>query len=97
MFGISLLELAVIFIVGLLVLGPEKLPEAARKLGKITADLRKASDSIRREFYNSVYKPVGDLEAKIKLESRQLISDKIAESTTNSTKNGSNTNEATKS
>jgi len=33
MFGVSLGELLVVFIVALLVLGPEKLPHAARKLG----------------------------------------------------------------
>ncbi|RIL10232.1 MAG: hypothetical protein DCC75_04795 [Proteobacteria bacterium] len=57
MFGISLLELLIIGIVILIVFGPEKLPEMARTLGKMMGELRKSSDALRREFYNSVYKP----------------------------------------
>ena len=47
MFGISFLELVVIFLLVLLFLGPEKLPEAARWAGKGLRELRKASNSLR--------------------------------------------------
>lgn len=57
MFGMSLGELMLIGVVALIVFGPEKLPEIARKLGKFTGELRKTSDGFRREFYNAVYKP----------------------------------------
>jgi sec-independent protein translocase protein TatB len=40
MFGVSLGELAVVFIVALLVLGPKQLPHAARKLGIFYAKSR---------------------------------------------------------
>ena len=58
MFNIGFPELLVIFGVALLALGPERLPDLARRLGKLTADLRRQTDSLRREFYNEVYKPV---------------------------------------
>ncbi|MFM1848462.1 MAG: hypothetical protein RL417_1936 [Pseudomonadota bacterium] len=58
MFGVSLPELIVVFVVVLLVFGPDKLPEIARKFGKWTGDLRRTSDSLRREFYHTVYNPV---------------------------------------
>ena len=44
-------------LVALLVFGPEKLPEIASKIGKLSFQLKRASDGFRREFYNSVYTP----------------------------------------
>ena len=60
MFGISLPELLVVAVIALLVFGPEKLPQIASQLGKISFQLKRTSDTFRREFYNSVYKPVDE-------------------------------------
>jgi Tat protein translocase TatB subunit len=49
-FGIGMTELLVIFVVGLLVLGPKRLPEVARSLGRSLAEFRRASNDLRREF-----------------------------------------------
>ncbi|MBW2542310.1 MAG: twin-arginine translocase TatA/TatE family subunit [Deltaproteobacteria bacterium] len=43
-------ELLVILTVGLIVIGPKKLPELARSLGKGLAEFRRASTEVRREF-----------------------------------------------
>jgi TatA/E family protein of Tat protein translocase len=43
-------ELLVILAVGLIVIGPKKLPELARSLGKGLAEFRRASTEVRREF-----------------------------------------------
>lgn len=43
-------ELLVIFVIGLLVLGPKRLPSLARSLGRSLAEFRRASNDIRREF-----------------------------------------------
>lgn len=43
-------ELLVILVVGLLVLGPKRLPELARSLGRGLAEFRRASNDMRREF-----------------------------------------------
>lgn len=43
-------ELLVILVIGLLVLGPKRLPELARSLGKGLAEFRRASTDMRREF-----------------------------------------------
>ena len=40
-------EIVVILIVALLVLGPNKLPEAAKQIGKAIRELRKHTDSLR--------------------------------------------------
>jgi sec-independent protein translocase protein TatB len=50
MFGIGPTELVVILIIALLVLGPKRLPELARSLGKGLAEFRRATSDISREF-----------------------------------------------
>lgn len=56
MFGMSGIEIAVLFVLALLLLGPQKLPELARSIGKGIRDFRRATDGIRAsvedEFYN---------------------------------------------
>ncbi len=50
MFGIGMQELAIILVVALLVLGPRRLPDFARTLGKGLGEFRKASHDLRRSF-----------------------------------------------
>jgi len=50
MFGIGMTELLVILAIALVVIGPKKLPELARSLGKGLAEFRRASTEMRREF-----------------------------------------------
>jgi Tat protein translocase TatB subunit len=50
MFGIGMTELIVIFAIALIVLGPKRLPELARSLGRGIAEFRRASLDLRREF-----------------------------------------------
>lgn len=58
--GVNLSEIVVIFLVALVLFGPEQLPVLARTLGKLTGQVKRTSDSLRREFYNSVYTPGQD-------------------------------------
>lgn len=50
MFGIGPVELAVVLVVALLVMGPKKLPELARTLGRGLAEFRRASVDLRRSI-----------------------------------------------
>jgi len=50
MFGIGPLELTVILVVALLVMGPKKLPELARTLGRGLAEFRRASNDLKRSI-----------------------------------------------
>ncbi|MGI9608170.1 MAG: Sec-independent protein translocase protein TatB, partial [Acidimicrobiales bacterium] len=43
-------EVLVIFLVALVVLGPTKLPEAARTAGKVMSEFKKISSGFQREF-----------------------------------------------
>ena len=50
MFGIGMPELLLILALALIVLGPKKLPELAKALGKGLAEFRRATDEIKDEF-----------------------------------------------
>jgi len=47
MFGIGFTELIVIFIVALLVLGPKRLPEVAKTLGKFYREIKSTVDEVK--------------------------------------------------
>jgi len=53
MFGIGPTELVVILVVALLVLGPKRLPEIARALGKGIAEFRRATADVTSEIDNA--------------------------------------------
>lgn len=78
MFGVSFPELIVVFLVALLIFGPDKLPELARTIGKLSGQFRRQSDSLRREFYNTVYKPADDFRSTINREARSLVSEPVS-------------------
>jgi Tat protein translocase TatB subunit len=50
MFGIGMPELLLILALALIVLGPKKLPELARALGKGMAEFRRATDDLKDEL-----------------------------------------------
>ena len=55
MFDIGFLELVLVSIVGLLVLGPERLPVAARTVGKYVGRLRRSFNSVRAEIERELH------------------------------------------
>jgi TatA/E family protein of Tat protein translocase len=52
-FGIGPTELIVILVIALLVLGPKRLPELARSLGRGLAEFRRATADVTSEFDNA--------------------------------------------
>ena len=69
---LSIPHMIVVFIVVLVVFGPQKLPELAKGLGKIMAEFRKASTDFKSAFENEMR----DLErqaAEVERKKRELL------------------------
>lgn len=64
MFGIGMPELIIIMAVALIVIGPSKLPELAKAIGRGMAEFRKASQEIKNslEFDEDIQEVKMDLE-----------------------------------
>ena len=63
-------EVLVILLLGLLVLGPERLPEFARKVGNFIREARRMSRSFQEELRNAVEDP--DIEMKARAQGALL-------------------------
>ena len=75
MFGIGLPELVVILAVALIVLGPQRLPEVARMLGRAYAQLRRASE----EFQHTIRQDLAVLERQEDANRNKAVAQEIRE------------------
>lgn len=50
MFGIGMPELIIILVIALIVIGPQKLPDLARSLGKGLGEFRRATEDFKRNI-----------------------------------------------
>jgi Tat protein translocase TatB subunit len=57
MFNVGAGELLVILLVALIVLGPEKLPETARKIGNVMGEVRRMSAGFQEEVRSAMDTP----------------------------------------
>jgi sec-independent protein translocase protein TatB len=55
MFGLGFGEIVIILVLALVLLGPQKLPEVAKQLGKGMRDFKKASDDLKGQFEKEFY------------------------------------------
>jgi len=70
MFGIGVPELLMILVVALLVIGPKKLPDLAKSLGKGLAEFRKATDDLKDTIYKQ--EPENEVKTEQTAKQRQI-------------------------
>lgn len=78
MFDIGFTELLLLAVVGLLVLGPERLPEAARTFGVMVGKLRRSFYSIRNEVQREL--EMDEIRTRLEKEREKMGLDQIRES-----------------
>lgn len=61
MFNLQGGELLIILVLALVVLGPEKLPEAMRRIGRAYAELRRMGTGFTQEFRSAIDEPMRDV------------------------------------
>ncbi len=96
MFDVGFWELLVIAIIGLLVLGPERLPVVARKIGRYIGKARRSWNNIRTEIEAEIHseemkkvvtEPVEQLKseaARIEKSARDMVDSGINDTTADS-------------
>jgi sec-independent protein translocase protein TatB len=62
-FNLSGTELVFLVVIALVVLGPEKLPEAVRKFAKTYGELKKMSNGFQSELRNALDEPMKEMRA----------------------------------
>lgn len=75
MLGIGLPEVLVILVLALLVLGPQRLPEVARMLGRIYGQIRRASE----EFQNTIRQDIMLFERQEDADKNKAVADELRE------------------
>lgn len=78
MFGVSLTELAVIALVAVLVLGPDRLPDLARQAARLLSQARRMATNARDELRSELGPEYADLELR-DLDPRVIVRKHLAE------------------
>ncbi len=65
MFGIGMQELIIILVVALIFIGPKKLPDLAKALGKGVAQFKSAMDDVKGTFDEGIKKEINQVKDSI--------------------------------
>lgn len=72
MFNLSGSEIVIILLLALVVLGPDKLPDAIRRFGRVYGELRRVSKGFQSEFKQAFDEPMRELR-----ETAQMTTDAV--------------------
>ncbi|MGQ4810199.1 Sec-independent protein translocase protein TatB [Candidatus Entotheonellaceae bacterium PAL068K] len=75
MFGIGLPELILIMILALLIIGPQRLPEVARMVGRAYSQLRRASE----EFQRTIRQDIDAIERQEDVNRNKAVTEELRE------------------
>jgi len=82
MFGLGAGEILVILLMGIIFIGPKKLPELAQNIGKMIREFQKTKDSVMESLQNiddGAGPDDDDKIAQVKIEEAKIEHTKIAE------------------
>ena len=88
MFNLSGSEIVIILLLALVVLGPEKLPEAIRRFGRLYGELKRMSSGFQSEFKTAFEEPMRELR-----ETAQLTREAVEKATSVDKSSGQDTDE----
>jgi len=86
-FDIGLQELIVVFLVALLVFGPKRLPELAKKLGRGLGELKRAFQDVKDHVETEFEETNKTIDTALKDEKKSSSDEKEEKKTQNSNKN----------
>jgi sec-independent protein translocase protein TatB len=77
-FGVGLLEFAVIAVIAIFVFGPDRLPDLARQAGRMARQVKRMANSARDELREELGPDYADLELR-DLDPREIVRRHITE------------------
>lgn len=75
MFNLSGSEVLFILVIGLVVLGPEKLPQMLRRAGRLYGELRRLSQGVQSELKSALDEPTRELRSTTSMAKRIITGD----------------------
>ncbi len=73
MFGIGFIEITIIIAIALIVIGPEKLPEMMKVVGRTFGEFKRAAEDVRKsmnDVQDNVTKEVSEVEESFSIEDK---------------------------
>ena len=89
MFNLSGSELVFIAILGLIVLGPEKLPGAMRRAGKVYREIRNISGNVQRQVNEAMEEPIREVRKLVEEPTKEIKNTAAAAATAFAAASGS--------
>ena len=96
MFGLGMMEILMILAIALIVVGPQRLPELAKTLGRAMGEFKRSAQDLKRSI--DIETTVGDIDVP-KTDLKEILKEKTkdAESDVSSEEEEENVDEATES
>lgn len=74
-YGIGLQEIFIVLLIALIVVGPQRLPQMALKLGQIMRRLRMVTSEMARDITEEVNRETTDLKSDIVFDAKEIVTE----------------------